>query len=182
MSYGDIDLVSIASGNEWLFAWWHQTISLTNVDFPPKVLYDESIFNGSAPVIIHNIWVLSKFMTTFPTSITIRYILTPHFSRSWPRSNFMVIEAFSSIYMCTFHFAAINWFWMRYSKFHIWPWKFKVKVTVKVKSYGHIWGIEFNRYFCFSFRGTRIIFGWDIANSIINLQNSRSQWWKSTKI
>ena len=30
----------------------------------------------------------------------------------------------------------ISWqshhFWLRYSKFHIWPWKFKVKVTTKI--------------------------------------------------
>ena len=29
-------------------------------------------------------------------------------------------------------------FWLRYSKFHIVPWKFKVKVMAKVKSNGHI--------------------------------------------
>ena len=32
-------------------------------------------------------------------------------------------------------------FWLRYSKFHIWPWTFKVKVMAKVKHDGHIWGI-----------------------------------------
>ena len=64
-------------------------------------------------------------------------------------------------------------FWLRYSKFHIWPWKFKVKV----KPDGHIWALEFNRYVCFSFRGNRTIFGWDIANSIFDLENSRSRSW-----
>ena len=29
-------------------------------------------------------------------------------------------------------------FWLRYSKFHIWPWKYKVKVIAKVKPNGHI--------------------------------------------
>ena len=52
-------------------------------------------------------------------------------------------------------------FWLRYSKFHIWPWKFKVKVMAKVKSDGHIWALEFNRYVCFLFRGNQTIFGWD---------------------
>ena len=37
----------------------------------------------------------------------------------------------------------ISWqsdhFWPRYREFHIWPWKFKVKVMVKVKPDGHIW-------------------------------------------
>ena len=82
-------------------------------------------------------------------------------------------------------------FWLRYSKFHIWPWKFKViwpwkfkvKVMAKVKPDGHIWGLEFNRYVCFSFRANRTIFGWDIANSIFDLENSRSRSQrKSTKI
>ena len=30
--------------------------------------------------------------------------------------------------------------------------------------------LEFNRYVCFSFRGNRTIFGWDIANSIYDLE------------
>ena len=72
-------------------------------------------------------------------------------------------------------------FWLRYSKFHFWPWKIKVKVMAKVKLDGHIWGIEFNRCVYFSFRGNRTIFGWDIANSIFDLENSRSRP-KSTKI
>ena len=75
----------------------------------------------------------------------------------------------------------ISWqldhFWRRYSKFHIWPWKFKVKVMANVKPDGHIWTLEFNRYVCFSFRGNRTIFGWDIANSIFDLENSRSRSW-----
>ena len=43
----------------------------------------------------------------------------------------------------------------------------KVKVMVKVKHIGHIWGMEFNRYVCFLFRGNRATFGWDIGNSIL---------------
>ena len=68
-------------------------------------------------------------------------------------------------------------FWLRYSKFHIWPWKFRVKVMSKVKSDGHIWGLEFNRYVCFSFRGNQTIFGRDIAKFIFDLENSRSRSW-----
>ena len=68
-------------------------------------------------------------------------------------------------------------FWLRYRKFHIWPWKFKVKVMTKVKPHGHIWAVEFNRYVCLSFRGNRTIFGWDIANSIFDLEKSRSRSW-----
>ena len=40
----------------------------------------------------------------------------------------------------------------------------------KVKSYGHIWGLEYNRYVCFLFCGNRTIFGRDIANSILTLK------------
>ena len=53
----------------------------------------------------------------------------------------------------------------------------KVKVMVKVKPIGHIWGLEFNRYVCFSFRGNQTTFGWDIGNSIFDLENSRSRSW-----
>ena len=65
--------------------------------------------------------------------------------------------------------------WMRYSKLYIWPWKLKVKVMAKVKPDGHIWALEFNRYVCLLFRGNRTIFGWDIANSIFDLEKSRSR-------
>ena len=41
----------------------------------------------------------------------------------------------------------------------------------KVKPDGHIWALDFNRYVCFSFRGNRTFFGWDIANSIFDLEN-----------
>ena len=53
----------------------------------------------------------------------------------------------------------------------------KVKVMVKFKPIGHIRGLEFNRYVCFSFRGNQTIFGWDIGNSIFDLENSRSMSW-----
>ena len=79
---------------------------------------------------------------------------------------------------------------MRYSYLKIWPWKSvvkvmcvvkgqghfdlqnsKVKVMVKVKPIGHIWGLGFNRYVWFLFRGNRTTFGWDIGNSIFDLEN-----------
>ena len=53
----------------------------------------------------------------------------------------------------------------------------KVKIMVKVKPIGHIWGPEFKQYVCFSFRGNRTNFGWDIGNSIFDLENSRSRSW-----
>ena len=53
----------------------------------------------------------------------------------------------------------------------------KVKVMVKVRPIGHIWGLEFNRYVCFSFRGNRTTFCWDIANFKFDIENSRSRSW-----
>ena len=62
-------------------------------------------------------------------------------------------------------------FWLRYSKFHIWPWKFKVKVMAMVKPNDYIWGLGFNRYICFLFCGNQTIFGWDTTNSKFDLEN-----------
>ena len=58
----------------------------------------------------------------------------------------------------------------------------KIKVMVKVKPIGHIWGLEFNRYVCFSFCGNRTTFGWDIANSKFDLENSRSRSWPRSNL
>ena len=44
-------------------------------------------------------------------------------------------------------------------------------VKIKVKPDGHIWALEFNRYVCFSIRGNRTIFGWDIAIPYLTLKN-----------
>ena len=99
-------------------------------------------------------------------------------SRLWSRSNPLVtFEAWSSIDMFAFFSWQSDQFWLRYSKFYIWPWKFKVKVMAKVKHNGHIWALEFNQYVCFWFRCNRTIFGWDIANSIFELEKSRSRSW-----
>ena len=52
----------------------------------------------------------------------------------------------------------------------------------KVKPKGHIWGLEFDLYACFLFRGNLTIFGSNVANSIFDLKNSRwKSQWKSTK-
>ena len=53
----------------------------------------------------------------------------------------------------------------------------KVKVMVKFKPIGHIRGQVFNRYACNSFLGNQTTFGWDIGNSIFDLENSRSRSW-----
>ena len=97
-------------------------------------------------------------------------------SRLWSRSNPLVtFEAWSSIDMFAFRFVAIGPFYPIYSKFYIWPWQFKVKVMANVKPDGHIWALDFNQYVCYSFRGNRTIFGWDIANSIFDIEKSRSR-------
>ena len=71
----------------------------------------------------------------------------------------------------------LDHFWLRYRKFHIWPWKLKVKVMAKVKPDGHIWGLGVQSISLLSFRGNRTIFGWDIANSRFDLEKSRSRSW-----
>ena len=97
-------------------------------------------------------------------------------SRSWPRSNPLSnLRPRVQIDMFVFVLWQSDHFWLRYSKFHIWPWKFKVKVMAKVKPDGPIRSLEFSRCVCFSFRGNRTVFGWDIANSIFDLENSRSR-------
>ena len=52
-------------------------------------------------------------------------------------------------------FMAIGPFFMRFSKFDIWPWQVKVKVLVKVKIEGHIWVLASNRKGGFLFPGNR---------------------------
>ena len=64
-------------------------------------------------------------------------------------------------------------FWLRYRKFHIWPWKFKVKV----KPDGHIWGLGVQSMCLLFVSWQSDHFGWDIANSIFDLENSRSRSW-----
>ena len=80
--------------------------------------------------------------------------------RLWPRSkptgHIWSLEF--NRYVC-FVFLAIRPLGLRYSKFHIWPWKFKVKVMSQVKSDGHIWGLNFYQYVWFSFCGNQTIFG-----------------------
>ena len=58
----------------------------------------------------------------------------------------------------------------------------KVKVMVKGKPIGHIWGLEFNRYVWFSFRCNRTTFGWDIGNFIFDIENSRSRSWPRSNL
>ena len=105
-------------------------------------------------------------------------------SRSWPRLNPLVtFESCSSIDMFAFCFMPIGPFLVQIQQIPYLTLKFKVKVMAKVKSDGHIWGLKFNRCVCFSFRGNRAIFGWDIANSIFELEKSRSRYRpKLTKI
>ena len=57
-----------------------------------------------------------------------------------------------------------TWPWSPNGQDHIWPFieNSNVKVMAKAKPIGYIWGLEFNRYVCFLFRGNQTIFGWDI--------------------
>ena len=57
--------------------------------------------------------------------------------RSWIQSIYLLLVLLKSDNFCR-----------RYSKFHIWPWKFKVKHLAKVKPDGHMWSLEFDRHVC----------------------------------
>ena len=78
-------------------------------------------------------------------------------SRSWSRSRSNSIVTYEAlefnwyIILLFVSWQSDRFFWLRYSKFYIWPWKFKVKVMAKVKLDGHIWALEFNRYVSFRF-------------------------------
>ena len=66
------------------------------------------------------------------------YRLDPHLSKSWSHLRPGVQL------LCLLIPWQSDLFWQRYDKFHIWLWKFKVKVTAKVKPYGPTWVLNFN--------------------------------------
>ena len=122
---------------------------------------------------------------------SIHLTLVTKWSRSWSRMT----------YCHTLCAMSIGPPIIRYSYFKIWPWKSMVKVMCVIKSQGHIWpsnfkgqdygqvlpighiwGLEFNWYVCFSFRGNRTTFGWDIGNSISNLENPSSRSWPRSNL
>ena len=102
-------------------------------------------------------------------SVTIGLILTPHLPRSWSHLRLGV----QSICLLFISRQSDN-FQLIYRKFHMWPWQFKVKIIAKFNPYRSIWGQDINSYVCFLFRGNWIIFGWNTANIIVDLDNSRS--------
>ena len=61
---------------------------------------------------------------------------------------------------------------------HEWSTPIPFNLTFKIQGQGHgqgqpnghTWGLEFNRYVCFSFHGNRIINVWDLANSYLTLK------------
>ena len=60
---------------------------------------------------------------------------------------------------------------------HVWPSKFKGQGYGQGQTHWSHLRPGVNRYVCFSFRGNRTIFSWDIANSIFDLENARSRSW-----
>ena len=63
-------------------------------------------------------------------------------SRLWPRSNSWSYLTPGVESICLLFISwQLDHFWLRYRKFHIWPWKFKVNVMAKVKPDGHIWSL-----------------------------------------
>ena len=55
----------------------------------------------------------------------------------------------SNWYVCFFVSWQSEHFWLRYSKFNIWPWK--LRVMAKVTPDDPIWGLAINRFVCFLF-------------------------------
>ena len=96
-------------------------------------------------------------------------------SRSWPRSNLMVLfEAWSSIDIFVFRFVAIGPLLAEIERIPYSILKIQgqghSQGQPKVKTDGPIWGLKLNRYVCFSFRGNRTILGRGRANSILTLK------------
>ena len=76
-----------------------------------------------------NLWVFKLDESTARWHL--KSARSPHLWRSCPRSNPMVtFEALSSICLLSVSWQSDH-FWLRHSKFHIWPWKLKVKDTAK---------------------------------------------------
>ena len=185
--------------------WQENPWSRTCVWSKVKVTFD--LENSKVKVMpIGNIWDLEfsryvcfsfrGYWTTFGWDIANSiFDLENSRSRSWPRSNPMVtfeVDLEFNRNVCFLFHMAIGPFWLRYSKFHIWPWKFKVKIMDKVKPDGHISGPVLSLCLLFiSWQSDHFwlrcskfnIFGWNVANSIFDLENSRSRSRrKSTKI
>ena len=74
-------------------------------------------------------------------------------------------------------------FFLRYSKFNIWSWKFNIKIVAKVKICGHIWGLAFTQHFVFCFLAIGTFFSeiWQFHYLILKIQgpgHGQSQtWW-----
>ena len=135
------------TNRSWLWSWMTDSHPLCSMSIGPP---------------IHEIQLFQNL--TMKIQVTFDLENSRSRSRSWVQSLCLLFVSWQ-----------LDHSWLRYSKFHIWPWKFKVKVMAKIKPDGPIWGLEFNRYVCFSFCGNRTIFGWDIANSIFDLANSTSR-------
>ena len=188
---------------KWLVPWWHQTISWTmmlNHQWG-LVAFTWGQFNKKCLRYLSLIWFWKLYEWTArrqlksPQSLpgrSIHLILVTKRSWSWSWMTYchLLCAMSSSPPILKYnYFKILPWKSMVKvicvvkGQGHIWPWKFKVKVMAKVKPDGHIRALVLNRYVCFSFCGNRTIFGWDIANSVFDLEKSRSRSWrKSTKI
>ena len=100
-------------------------------------------------------------------------------SKLWSRSNPLVtFEAWSSIDMFAFRSVAIGPYLAEIQQIPYLTLKFKVKVMAKVKPDGHIWGLGVQSI-CLLFVPCQSDHFWlrYIANSIFDLENSRSRSW-----
>ena len=94
------------------------------------------------------------------------------------RSNPLVtFEAWRSINMFAFRFTAIGPLLAEIQQILYLTLKSQGQGHGQGETRSHIWALEFNWYVCFQFRGNRTVFGWDIENSIFDLEKSRSRSW-----
>ena len=91
---------------------------------------------------------------------------------SWPRSKPMIIFlAKSWIDIFAVCFVAMGSFWAEIQAYKS-IFDLENSITISWPRFD-IWGLDLNRYASFTIRGNGIIFGWDIAKSIFDLENSR---------
>ena len=138
----------------------------------PCHFYDTAILKFDLENARSRSWPRSKLMATFEAKCSIDMFIFHFMANELFMADIQQIPYLTLKFQCQGHcqgqtrwshlipriqskcFFFVTWqsenFWLRYSKFHIWHWNFKVKVITKVKPYGPVWGLKFSRYgyFC----------------------------------
>ena len=137
---------------KWSWSWMtysHSLCSISIVPHFPRYSY-------------FKIWPW-KYLVKAPCmlpKVKVTFYLENSRSKSWPKVQTWWSHLRPKFQLICLIF--VSWqsyhFGLRYSKFHIWPWKVKVKVMAKITPNGHIWGLAINQYVFFLFRGNQTIF------------------------